>query len=225
MLAIQAGDNRRLSGHRHLDPDSFILEAQGRRWIIDSGKDSETYQIHRNHTPRADFYRVRAEGHNTLVLNPGRGPDQARTAVAPIIEFESTPDGGRAVVDLSAAYASHARRVRRTFVVHGTSRVTIADEITSDTPAEVWWFAHTPAAVDLSPDGRAARLRLDSERMAVRLEEPPGARLELRPAQPLPSSPNPQTQAKNSFEKLAVRLDGVRQARIVVHFEPRPRSP
>ncbi len=220
VLAIQAGDNRNLSGHRHLDLGSFILEALGRRWIIDSGTEGETYQSHRHHNPRAAYYRVRAEGHNTLVLNPGPGPDQAMKAVAPITAFETTGGGGRAVVDLSAAYAPHARRAVRTFEMAGRSRVTVTDEVLADAPADLWWFAHTPADIDLAPDGRTATLRIDDRRMTATLVEPADARFDVRKAQPLPTSPNPEKQAANRFRKLAVHLPGVTATRIVVRFEP-----
>ena len=224
VLAIQAGDNRDLSGHRHLDLGSFILEAFGRRWIVDSGTEGETYQAHRHHNPRAAYYRVRAEGHNTLVLNPGAGPDQAMKAVAPITAFETTGGGGRAVVDLSAAYVPHARRAVRTFEMAGRSRVTVTDEILADKPADLWWFTHTPADVDLAPDGRTATLRIDDRRMTATLAAPTDARFDVLKAQPLPTSPNPEKQAANRFRKLAVHLPGVTATRIVVHFEPQIRT-
>jgi hypothetical protein len=220
VLAIQAGDNRNLSGHRHLDLGSFIVEALGRRWIVDSGTEGETYQTHRHHNPRAAYYRVRAEGHNTLVLNPGPGPDQAMKAVAPITAFETSDGGGRAVVDLSAAYAPHARRAVRTFAMEGRSRVTVTDEVRADAPADLWWFAHTPAKIDLAPDRRTATLRIDDRRMLVTLAEPAEARFDVREARPLPTSPNPEKQAANKFQKLAVHLPGVTATRIVVRFEP-----
>lgn len=225
VLAIQAGDNRNLSGHRHLDLGSFIIEALGRRWIIDSGTEGETYQSHRHRNPRAAYYRVRAEGHNTLVLNPGPGPDQAMKAIAPIIAFESAASGGRAVVDLSAAYEPHARGVTRAFVMEGRSRVTVSDEILADQPTEVWWFAHTPAKIQIAGDGRSATLALDGRQMTVRLEEPQGARIEVRDARPLPTSPNPEKQAANKFKKLAVHIKGAAGTRIVVHFEPVEMAP
>lgn len=45
MVGIQAGDSQNLGGHRHLDLGSFILDALGERWIIDSGKEQETYMF------------------------------------------------------------------------------------------------------------------------------------------------------------------------------------
>ncbi len=221
VLAVQAGDNRNLAGHRHLDLGSFILEAHGKRWITDSGTEHETYMTHRHHNRREAYYRVRAEGHNTLVLNPGPGPDQALKAVAPITAFESSAGGGRVVVDLSAAYAPSAQHVLRTFTVEGRKRVTVTDELRAAQPAELWWFAHTPAQVELAAGGRTATLRLGEGRLVVRLVEPADAAFEVLEARPLPTSPQPEQQADNAgVRKLAVHRTGVRETRVSVIFEP-----
>ncbi len=220
VLAIQAGDNLNPGGHRHLDLGSFILEALGERWIVDCGSEHETYMTHRHHNPRAAYYRIRAEGHNTLVLNPGSGPDQAMKAVAPITAFEATAAGGRAVVDLSAAYAPQAQRAIRTFAVDGP-RITVTDEIRAGQPVELWWFAHTPAKLDLAKDGRSATMQIGGRRMLARLVEPAGAVFEIRDARPLPTSPNPEKQAGNAkLRKLAIHLSEVVGTRLTVAFEP-----
>ncbi|MEK7753259.1 MAG: heparinase II/III family protein, partial [Acidobacteriota bacterium] len=141
VLAVQAGDNSNLSGHRHLDLGTFILEASGERWIIDGGVDHETYLAHQHHNPKWHYYRIRAEGHNTLVINPGADPDQDLKAVAKIVQFDSRPQRTTAVVDLTAAYAKHARGVQRTFTMENRSAVTVADRVHANAPADVWWFA------------------------------------------------------------------------------------
>ena len=108
-VAMQGGSNRWT--HRHFDLGSFILEADGVRWIIDSGKESETYQRHVNHTPREDFYRVRAEGHNTLVIDPDKGPGQSADGEAAFTTFVSKPEVAIAELDMTHAYQESAQRV------------------------------------------------------------------------------------------------------------------
>ena len=58
LVGIQAGDSMNLGGHRHLDLGSFIVDAQGERWITDSGTERETYMSHRHKNPRHAYYRV-----------------------------------------------------------------------------------------------------------------------------------------------------------------------
>lgn len=208
--------------HRHLDSGSFILEAAGVRWIVDCGTERETYLAHRHSHDRWDFYRTRAEGHNTLVLNPGPGPDQAPKTPAPITRFESRPDRCEAEMDLSKAYAAAARRVTRTFAMIDRKRVTIRDRIEGARAADLWWFLHTQARVELAPDGRRATLRQEGKQFEVVLQEPKGARFEVRAAEALPSSPRVTQQADNSkIRKLAIHLTAVNDATIAVELRGR----
>jgi hypothetical protein len=221
MVGIQAGNTMNLGGHRHLDLGSFIVDAQGERWIMDSGVEHETYMTHRNKIPRPDFYRVRAEGHNVPVLNPGKGPDQNPRAVAKIVKFESTPQQAVAVVDLSQAYQSAANRVVRTFMLEDRKRLVVTDELSARQPAELWWFLHTEAKVILSDQGRTATLSRDGKNFTVQLQQPNGAAFEVTDCKPLPSSPNPQPQADNApRRKLAIHLRNVENTRIQVSMAP-----
>ncbi|MFB3825828.1 MAG: heparinase II/III family protein [Bryobacteraceae bacterium] len=221
VVAMQAGNSNNFAGHRSLDLGTFILESGGVRWIIDSGVDHETYQTHRNHIRRQDFYRIRAEGHNVLVINPDKGPDQDPRAFARVTSYNSTPELVTATFDLTPAYARHAQRVERKLEVIGRRRVRVTDRVTAAAPAELWWFAHTAAAVELSPDKRAAVLRQQGKTFSARVLSPANAELRVMPAEPLPSSPNPTPQAGNEGRrKLALRLANVRDAEIAVMFEP-----
>jgi hypothetical protein len=220
-LAMQGGDNNNLGGHRHMDLGSFILDALGERWFMDSGVDHETYQTHRNRIPRADFYRVRAEGHNTLVINPDKGPDQAVKAVARVISFDSRPERARAVLDLSDAYAKKAGKVLRTITLSDRKTVTVSDRIEGGSPSEVWWFAHTQASVTLDPSRRRATLTRDGKRFLAEISNPAAAIFEVREAAPLPTSPNPKGQAENrGRRKLAIKLTGVTNVELTVNFRP-----
>ncbi|MDO8540362.1 MAG: heparinase II/III family protein [Opitutaceae bacterium] len=221
MLGIQAGDSMNLGGHRHLDLGSFVLDALGERWIMDSGVEHETYMAHRHKNPRHAYYRVRAEGHNVPVLNPAPGPDQNPKAVAKIVRFDSTPQQAVAVVDLTQAYDANASRALRTFALADRKRLVITDELEARQPAELWWFLHTEAQVKLSDGGRTATLGQRGKSFKVRLQEPAGAAFTVMDAAPLPSSPNPSPQADNrGRRKLALHLSGVQATRIKVVLEP-----
>jgi hypothetical protein len=217
-VALQGGANR--GSHRHQDLGSFILEADGIRWIIDSGKEDQTYQRHVNNTAREDFYRVRAEGHNTLVFNPDHGPGQDMDAVAVFQSFDSKPDRAEAVLDLSRTYPAHATRVTRAFTLQRGRKFTVTDQIACEKPAEIWSFFHTTADVKLAADGRLATLTQDGKSLKVSLASPANAVFEVMSASPLPTSPNPSVQnANKGRRKLAVHLNGVESATIEVRFE------
>jgi len=203
-LAIQGGANNP-NGHRHLDLGSFILEAQGERWVIDSGKDRETYQRHKNHTPRYDYYRTRAEGHNTLVIAPDGELDQDIEGKAKFLKFDSKPDKATATLDLTSAYKRVARSVRRTFSMDDRKHVTIHDEIKTRKASDVWWFMHTEAAARLVGEGTEAKLEQNGKFLTVEILKPHGVSFSIMQASPFDSSPNPKVQANNKGRrKLAI---------------------
>ena len=221
MVGIQAGHTMNLGGHRHLDLGTFVLDALGERWIIDSGVEHETYMAHRHKNPRYAYYRVRAEGHNVPVFNPDQGPDQNPRAVAKIVKFESTPQQAVAVVDLTQAYQPHADRAVRTFALEDRKRLVVTDDLQARGPAELWWFLHTEAKVSLGDHGRTATLTQHGKTFTVRLQEPADAEFEVLDCRPLPSSPSPEPQADNrNRRKLALHLTKVQATRIRVSLEP-----
>ena len=219
IVAIQGGDNGG-AVHRHLDLGTFILEVDGVRWIIDSGKEPETYQRHRNQQKRNDFCRIRAEGHNTLVFNPDRNPDQNPRGTAAFTPLRSEPTRATTSLDLTQAYADDAAKVVRTFTLDRGKRFTVTDEIVCKNPSTVWSFFHTEADVKLAGDRRSATLTCKGKKLTVMLEGPGGAIFTVMAAEPLPSSPQIQKQADNSKRrKLAIRLGQVTSTAITVRFE------
>lgn len=217
-VGFKAGDNR--TPHSHLDLGSFVLDARGVRWVLDLGGDDYALPGYFG-KKRWDYYRVRAEGHNTLVLNPGSGPDQDPDVSAAIIRFRSTPERSLAVADLTPAYARQAKRVWRGLALLQGQQVLIQDEIQAEKPAELWWAAHTAAEVRLSGDNKTAYLAQDQKRLTARILAPPEAVFTSRPARPGPLSPHPPGQAENrGVSKLAIHLQQVQNLRLVVLLQP-----
>ncbi|MDP6041994.1 MAG: heparinase II/III family protein, partial [Candidatus Latescibacteria bacterium] len=218
VLGIQAGGNMNLRMHRHLDQGTFILEALGERWAIDSGTEKETYQRHRNKRERWDFYRIRAEGHNTLVFNPAEGPDQNRKAECPITTFKSTPSRTTAVLDLTDVYIDHVTRAQRTFDMIDQNHVIITDDIDAQSPSELWWFMHTDA--DIQPDGQIATLTQNGKQLKAEILSPAQATFTVLDAKPLPSSPSPKQADNKNRRKLAIHLTDVTELKIKVKLTP-----
>lgn len=219
-VGFKGGDNK--VNHGHLDLGSFVLDAAGQRWAVDLGADNYNLPGYFGKA-RWDFYRCRAEGQNTLVINPGAGPDQDTKAESEMVRFEAHDGGVFGIADLIAAYAKQATKVQRGIALNGRA-VVIQDEIAAAKPAEVWWFMHTGA--DVRCDGATAILTLKGKRLTARVLSPPGATFEVMPAEPLPTSPNPEGQNSRKKgvtakpKKLAVHLQGVTDARLVVLLTP-----
>jgi hypothetical protein len=222
-VGFKAGDNR--AGHSHLDLGSFVLEAQGVRWALDLGGDDYNLPGYFDRN-RWDYYRLRAEGHNTLVLNPGSGPDQDPEASAAIFRFRSGPDLSLAIADLTPAYARQATRVWRGLSLVNRRQVLIQDEIQAEKPVEVLWALHTAAEIRLGPYKRTASLSLGGARLAARILTPPEAVFKLLPALPAPLSPHPLGQSENrGVSKLTIHVQEVQSLRLAVELTPLTAEP
>ncbi|MGI6082089.1 MAG: heparinase II/III domain-containing protein [Limnochordia bacterium] len=214
-----AGDNKANHGDLHMG--QFVLDALGQRWAIDLG--SEDYNIPGYWgTQRWTYYRKRAEGHNTLVINPSKDVDQDPRAVSHIVFQGSDESEAVCIADLTPGYQQHARSFKRGIaLMDERSQVLVQDELETLQPAEVWWFMHTRADITVDGDGRVALLEQGGKRMAVRILSPAGASFTVLSAVPLPTSPNPLGQNPNeNVQKLAIHLPEVTDVRITVQFTP-----
>jgi hypothetical protein len=196
-LAFKAGSNK--VNHSHLDLGSFILESQGQRFFIDPG--SEDYNLPNYFGPdRWNYYRLRAEGHNTLVINPTEKPDQDPIANSKIANFtpaKNPIDSTTFAADLTPAYANHdAKKITRAFSFTPNT-ITLTDTIELNNPGKIWWFAHTMADVEISNKARTATLTQGNAKIQVTIAKPDGAQFTLMDAKPLPTSPNPSGQNPN----------------------------
>ncbi|MBX2851710.1 MAG: heparinase II/III-family protein [Phycisphaeraceae bacterium] len=204
-------------GHSQMDLGSFVLESQGVRWLIDLGHDGYNvpgYFESREGGRRWNFYRNRAEGHNTFVVgDPLKFGDQDYSAKVPIKTTDTT-----IAMNLSKAYAGQVSR--RIELDREAGRVRVVDGFKQDKPTDVWSFFHTRADVAIAKGGKSALLKQGGKQLRVKLIGPDKAAFEHMQARPLPGSPVVKGQANNEgISKLAIRLEGVTDARVEVIFE------
>ncbi|MBE5040419.1 DUF4962 domain-containing protein [Ructibacterium gallinarum] len=219
--AIKGGDNQ--SSHGDLDIGTFVLDAMGLRWAEELGAayyHSDGYWESDAAAGRWTYYRKRAEGHNTLVMNPGQGPDQNVYATAEMGEITETDDGASAVLDMSAAYSEYAESAKRRLTTfHDSTEVLLQDWVTCETEVDLFWFLQTPASVSISENGRTAVLQQQGKTLKIRIAEPAGAVFEVERAQPLPESPHPAGDLLG-HNRLSIHLPNVSSAKIAVVFTP-----
>jgi hypothetical protein len=217
-VGFKAGDNK--ANHSHLDVGSFVFDALGARWAAQLGADDYNLPGYFG-GQRWHYYRLRAEGQNTLLLNPDAGPDQDPAAATKIVRFDSKPSKAFAVADLTPAYAKHAQKVWRGVALLDRKELLVQDEIQAQKPADLWWFVHTRASVTPDESGRKAVLKQGGAQVLAEILSPANAHFEVREARPLPSSPHPERQATNdNVRKLAIHLPGVTEARLAVRLLP-----
>ncbi len=220
-VGLQAGNNANLMMHRHVDLGTFILEALGERWIIESGKESETYQLHRNKREKWEFYRMRAEGHNVPVFNPSESAGQKLDGFASMTSFSSTPNLATVVVDLSEPYGDYVDRLTRTFEMCDRSFLVLTEEMVGKGDLDCWWFLHTRADVSLDADFLGGVLMLNGKKLRIKIEEGPASMtLGVMDADPLPTSPNPDQADNAGIKKIFIHVDGLASYRLKVSFTP-----
>jgi len=218
-VSFKAGSNR--ANHAHLDIGSFVLDALGERWALDPGSDDYNLPGYFG-TNRWKYYRLRAEGHNTLLMEPGSGPDQNPAADTRIIRFQSKPDRAFAIADITEAY-TNASKVLRGIALLNRRDVLIEDEIDGKKSGNIWWFLHSAAAIQAN--GAQAQLELHGKKLFARILSPANARFEVMSPEPLPTSPQPPVQAKNDgVSKLAVHLPDVARIRLAIFLSPDPKQ-
>ena len=214
---IKGGYN--YTNHGDLDIGTFKFESQGVCWIEDLGKsnyNSPGYFLGIVGGGRWKNYRKRAEGHNTLVINPGRaGEDQYPYARAGFTSFENDI----AMLDMTEAYLRNGvKSVTRQFqMLPDYAGIRIIDRIACKGESDIYWFAHTAADIELAPDGKSAVLRKGSKTITALLNEGSDGVFSIMEALPLPGSPARIDEEENKvYKKLTVRLEGVKDAVIDV---------
>ncbi|MFE5323525.1 heparinase II/III family protein [Paenibacillus sp. NPDC056579] len=216
-----------IASHSHSDIGQFVFHANGEQWAIDPGKDDYNLKGYFNYDKeRYTYYRLKPEGHNTLVINPDPQFQQDQASMSRITGYVSKPQGAYAIADMQPAYARQAESAKRGVLFADRKRLIVEDEMQLKAPSAFWWFMHTKADVQLAEDGKSALLTQNGQRLWVTMSYPkdapiPQAVFQVMEAKPLPESPNPQGQiANNGIRKLAIRLEGVKDVRLAVELIP-----
>jgi hypothetical protein len=218
-VGIKGGYNQ--DSHCHLDLGSFILERSNVRWLVDLGVDSYDLPGYFDKKfQRWTYYRTRAEGHNTLVINPGKNPDQDLFARAVITKFSTKENKSFAIVNLSEAYKGKVSTAQRGIALINKTSVLVQDEIKSDTAFELYWFVHTYAGITLSNKKTKATLLVDGKKMIAEIISPAGAVFEVMEAALLPTSIQSTGNNPNKgFKKLAIHLKEITSTTVTVEFK------
>jgi hypothetical protein len=211
--------------HKRLDGGSFVLDALGVRW--GSLLWSDDYNLPgyfdggAANAQRWTYYRNRAEGSNTLVVNPGTSADQDPLKASPITSFRSNDREAFAIADLTPLYAGASKAARGIKLLDERRQVLIQDEVEMAAPADMWWFMNTAAEVEsIDAAGKTAVLRQDGKRLWARIVSAQGE-FTVMDAQPLPQSPTGQGQNANAGAvKLAIHSQNTQSLQLAVLMVP-----
>ncbi|MCM8764963.1 MAG: heparinase II/III-family protein, partial [Candidatus Omnitrophica bacterium] len=218
-VGFKAGKNS--FSHSHLDIGSFVMDALGHRWIMDLGPDNYNLPGYFG-KERWNYYRLRAEGHNTLVINPGNYPDQDPLASTKVTAFVSKDEYSFAIADITDAYKNHARMVKRGILLDRKNNAAIVqDEIKLKEKVNIWWFLHTQADVRTKHGNREIVLYQGNDELLCRIISPENATFSILEPEPLPGCPDPGGQSKNpGIKKIAININETAESVIKVALIP-----
>lgn len=225
-VGLHGGSNT--ANHCHIDSGSFILDALNTRWFIDLGNDYynlPNYFSTGSGGKRWTYYALRAEGHNTYVINPGTSEDQVIQSVSKITDFVSKPRGAYGKVDLTPAYKKDASKAIRGIMLTGNRKaVVVQDEIDMLKPSEFYWFAHTKATIDVAEDGRSAILTMGSKKLYAQIvSDNADLKFEVMKAESLPTSPKyseSKEYSREGIRKLVIHASDIENVNLAVMFAP-----
>ena len=233
-ISMHGGSNN--ANHGHLDAGSFDIQAFGQVWANgDLGSDNYTFPGYFDKTSpsyydkqtaitvpgRWHFYRLRAEGKNCIVINPGIRPDQDPLAAARFLRYGKKGETSFYITDLTDCYKRDVQSYQRGIKMDRTLQImTVQDDIIPDSTCVLWWGMHTKAAITIKDDKRTAYLKSGGQILAATIVSPAEAFFQVLPASYLPGESFPLTkQSENiGFSKLAIQYTASGKTTVRVDF-------
>lgn len=218
-IGFTAGDKGTGS---HLHYGQFVLDLFGKRWAMDSGSEKATYFVNPG-VGLHDYYRTRAEGHNTIVINPGRTEDMDIYATGTMERSEHNNESALMIADLTDAHKfKGAKSVKRGILLDKVNMTTtIQDEVELNMPSTLYWFMHTGGTIEVAPDGRSAVLVQEKNRMHLQLIGDETLKLGAMNAVALDTSPHPSGGTDDSKRwKLFIKAENIESTKFAVVISP-----
>jgi len=216
------------TGHDHLDSGSLIVEMNGERVFHDMGAEyygAPGYFGANRHL----YFRSRPEAHNLFIINPENlttsdGSSyygQDKNAVSEVTFYD--PDGKKATMDLSDAYARDADSAKRTISLEG-KKLVVEDVIELKDVSDIYWNWYvnvkknktdktfTSGNIEISDDGKYAIITRNSKKFKISFEADNAYRLAMEAADyyvNVDPDPGGTKHSNETSRRLALQLEGV----------------
>ena len=205
-VGIKAG--KTVYAHSHLDAGSFVLDAMGRRWAYDFGQDNYNLYYKYSHW---DVFRLRAESHNNLVINPDHTPGYVLGSEAPVSEFTVKENAVKTVIEKTALFGAErgVEYARRGYLfTDNRSSLVIRDEVKLTRESYMIWLMYTDADIEIDGNVAVLRDKADTDKyITVEFTANKPFEIGYEDAKPLPTSPDIPEQRKNvGFHRLYLKL-------------------
>ncbi len=217
-------------GHGHHNAGGFVMDWAGMRWAHIYGRDVPGYAS----TPydwdgyfsrsveggRYSYYHTRGEANNTIIANPQQNKvDMNLDYVTHLEKHASSDSKAFGVINMTETNKDYISAMRGFMITDNRDTLIIQDEITANKPSEYYWFMNTHADITVAPDGKSAILEQKGEKMLMRITQGPAdAKIGIRPAQPLPTSPDPDVQPDIEEHKLFIHVQNQQVLNLTVEI-------
>lgn len=216
------------AAHDHLDPMTYVFNVGGVRWADDIGQEPITYAMDANSLLKYTggyngywFYRRTAEGHNMVVINPGKDtmPINQNNFIH-ISRPVSGENGAYITADMEPAYEDFVSSYTRGEMIDdGRRSFTVRDEIELLKPSDCWWFMQTENGTVEIVDNNTARIYKDGRvlRMQFVVEGDTSHTLTVTDAKKLPESDQGFKETSNaSWQRVALNFKADKNVSVTV---------
>lgn len=225
-IAMKGGPNGK--PHNHYDIGTFAIDFDGVRFGRQLG--AIKYD---NDEGRAQYYKGRTEGQNTIVINPDETAGQNTSGTSEFTKFYSGTTSSYAVLDMTGVYDKAVKSSGGEYVTVDTAvtsarrgiklysdktRAVVQDEVKMSSPSEFYWFMHTLADIQIYNNGKSALLSYKGSHLYMNIASNHDAVFYETVAEPLPTSPYPADQTARTDKKLAIHLSGVTDVSLAVEM-------
>lgn len=209
--------------HGDLDIGSFVFDSMGERWAEELGPgpyDAPGYFLNTPAGGRWKNYSKRAEGQNTLVINPSMTlEDQYVLAESEFNHYEPRDGGGFCTLDMTDAYRMNGvKNAERDFELYDNyTSLRITDRVDCLIKSDIYWFMHTKADIEISEDGKTAILTIGDKQMKATSHQ--DGTFSVMKAERLKGEWE-YDEEYSDINKLTVKLEKVKKAQIEITIEP-----
>ena len=211
--------------HGDLDIGTFVFDSMGVRWAEELGPgpyDAPNYFLNTPAGGRWKNYSKRAEGQNTLVINPKMTlDDQYVLAQSDFFYYAplESDNGCECTLDMTDAYRMNGvTKAERSFQLYGNySSLKITDNVKCLFKSDIYWFMHTKADIEISEDGKTAILTIGDKQLKATSHA--DGTFSVMKAERL-SGEWEWDEDYPDIRKLTVKLENVKTAEIVITLEP-----
>ncbi len=212
--------------HAHIDGGAFVFDALGVRWACDVHNEDYNIGGYRSFTEsKRTYYRVRTEGHNTLVINPDNSAGQNLDSFMKVIKFVPDTHNPFSVLDMTSGYKNTVYRSLRGYMLtDNRNSLVIRDELElKGRNSEIYWFMHTQANAEVTGKNQVVLFK-DGKKLELEfITSAEESQISVVPAESLPTSPMPFAgkQSDNSaYRKVQIRLLGSGKVHLTVKLKP-----